>query len=51
MLTVLILIITFRSERMQVMDLNKRSFKEGKIKENILQMLPITEDELIIVKK
>lgn len=35
----------------QVMDLNKRSFKEGKIKENILQMLPITEDELIIVKK
>lgn len=34
-----------------VIDLNKRTFLDGKVTKNVLQLLPVVEDEVIIVKK
>lgn len=38
-------------KRCKVIDLDKRRILEGKIKDNVLQLMPVLEDELIIVKK
>ena len=43
--------LEIKVEKCQIVDLNKRSFLDGKVENNVLQMLPITEDELIIVNK
>lgn len=34
----------------KVIDLNKRTILEGRVENNVLQMMPIVEDELVIVK-
>lgn len=35
----------------KVIDLQKRTILEGEVENNILQMLPILEDELVIIQK
>ena len=35
----------------KVIDLNTRHIMEGKIKNNNLQLLPVVEDELVIIEK
>jgi hypothetical protein len=41
----------FNVNECKVIDLQRRTILEGEVENNILQMLPILEDELVIIKK
>ena len=41
----------FSVNKCRVIDLQKRTILEGKVENNTLQMLPILEDELVIISK
>ena len=44
-------LVEIEGKECKVIDLNTRHIMEGKIKNNNLQLLPVVEDELVIIEK
>ncbi|MBA1392819.1 DUF4038 domain-containing protein, partial [Lactobacillus sp. XV13L] len=43
--------LNIKPDQCKVIDLDKRRILEGRVVDNVLQLLPVVEDELVIVKK